>query len=83
MSFILFRPVPPMHQVEGVGLGSLSRDSIYSIRWVGCVPEPVSPTGAADAPHGEGVGLDPLSAIVHTVCGVCVFFLFDVADRWP
>ena len=75
VSFILFRPVPPMHQVEGVAVDSLSRDSIYSIRWVGCVPEPVSPTGAADAPHGEGVAVDSLFAIVYTVYVLCVLCL--------
>ena len=51
MSFILFRPVPPMHQVEGVAVDSLSRDSIYSICAVCVVPVPVSPTGGLD--HAE------------------------------
>ena len=82
MSFILFRPVPPMHQVEGVAVDPLSA-IVYTV-YALCVlclslcRRPVPPMHQV-----EGVAVDPLFAIVYTVYVLCVFFLFDVADRWP
>ena len=72
VSFILIRPVPPMYQVEGVAVDPLPRDSIYCMWWVGCVPEPVSPTGAADVPGGGGRPRFPLRNSIYSICAVCV-----------
>ena len=86
MSFILFRPVASILPVHHMGRESASIPCLAIVYTVYAVcalclslcRRPVPPMHQV-----EGVAVDPLSAIVNTVCGVCAFFLFVVADRWP